>query len=188
MSFSGVVPSFAAGTNQTDETVTATAEPSASLQTSPSDEETSSAKSLDEVSEPTAESELAESSRDGSSSDIEAASDAPEAVDEDVAERQADVAVSPLSLDANGNSVVKTPTRTSTIIKVTKGDVRTAETTIASNFSTGARFQLYYVRWNGSIGDAVTEPWGTCQIEAGDNGICYFSVPNTNNGGANRTK
>lgn len=94
--------------------------------------------------------------------------------------------VAPLSFDGAGNRVPTSPTRSSTIITVTKGDVRQKDATIGHDFTVGARFQLYYSKsYGNNIGDPIGADWGTCQIEAGDNGLCYFSVPNTNFGGAN---
>lgn len=93
----------------------------------------------------------------------------------------------PLSLNATGQTVAKTPTGSTTIVKVAKRDVRTGAgaTAVAYSYAEGARFQLFR-NANGEIGSAVTDAWATCTIVAGDNGDCYFSVPNTQNTGANR--
>jgi LPXTG-motif cell wall-anchored protein len=93
----------------------------------------------------------------------------------------------PLSVNGNGQTVAKTPTSTTTIIKVAKRDVRTGSgaSAVAYTYAEGARFQLFR-NSNGNIGSAVTDAWGTCTIVAGDNGDCYFSVPNTERNAANR--
>lgn len=87
----------------------------------------------------------------------------------------------PLSLDDNGNNVPKAPTSKTTIIKVSKKDVRTGPAIqgVAHKYATGAKFRLF-TNSNNSIGRAVDEPWATCTIQANDDGVCYFEVPGTN--------
>ncbi|WP_198169637.1 DUF11 domain-containing protein [Agromyces laixinhei] len=97
--------------------------------------------------------------------------------------------VAPLSVDGAGKAVAKKPTSTTSIIKVAKGDVRTGSgnDAIAHTYAVGARFQLL-ADDDGDPGAPLGEPWSECTITADDNGICYFSVPDTNRGGDNRNE
>ncbi|WP_157802972.1 prealbumin-like fold domain-containing protein [Compostimonas suwonensis] len=82
-----------------------------------------------------------------------------------------------------------TPTNSTTIIRITKRDVRTGSgaTAVAHSYAEGARFQLHSEN-DGEPGAPLTAAWAQCTIGAGDNGYCYFSVPDTNSGGSNRNK
>ncbi|WP_431710939.1 SpaA isopeptide-forming pilin-related protein [Glutamicibacter uratoxydans] len=92
------------------------------------------------------------------------------------------------SLDGNGNIVATSPSANTSIIKVTKRDVRTSPTAVGYKYAEGARFRLYKrtMSWGQETITEITAAWGTCQIQATDNGICYFSVPNTNSNNGNR--
>ncbi|MDR5700319.1 prealbumin-like fold domain-containing protein [Agromyces aerolatus] len=101
--------------------------------------------------------------------------------------------MTPFSVNGDGQTVAKTPTNSTTIIKVSKRDVRTASgaNDVAYTYAEGARFQLLRNSGSGTSGSpgaVINEPWAQCTIVAGDDGICYFSVPNTNSNGANRNE
>ncbi|WP_308796799.1 prealbumin-like fold domain-containing protein [Agromyces silvae] len=101
--------------------------------------------------------------------------------------------MTPFSVNGAGQTVAKTPTSTTTIIKVAKRDVRTASgaSAVAYTYAEGARFQLLRNTsggTGGSPGAVINEPWAQCTIVAGDDGFCYFSVPGTNSSGANRNE